>query len=316
MDIRPRGPVFLPLPAFRRALSRRRAAHKTPDVSGKWEPFPAIVRQTDILSIRRYIVIKKLFALALSVALALCAVAVCETAQPETRETLVSIEGTEETIVETRFVSQSGYSLWYPADMFTCEEADGQARFVPVDGVEAMADVGMIVVPVDVAVEDADSLLGEATANYGAEAAVGEAVEWTNESGASVRSVEVAQEQRVDRFYLVTGGDSVFCVTATYLPEMTEGFGARMETMVRTMEIAAADEGAQSGATNIVEGDFTGFADDTTVEVLVEDGYKSYKVFDEAVKAYLESIDNGSAPIRFAVETVNGMEAIVAVPVE
>lgn len=259
---------------------------------------------------------KKLFALALSVALALCAVAVCETAQPETRETLVSIEGTEETIVETRFVSQSGYSLWYPADMFTCEEADGQARFVPVDGVEAMADVGMIVVPVDVAVEDADSLLGEATANYGAEAAVGEAVEWTNESGASVRSVEVAQEQRVDRFYLVTGGDSVFCVTATYLPEMTEGFGARMETMVRTMEIAAADEGAQSGATNIVEGDFTGFADDTTVEVLVEDGYKSYKVFDEAVKAYLESIDNGSAPIRFAVETVNGMEAIVAVPVE
>ena len=260
---------------------------------------------------------KKLIAFAVVAVLALGgAVALCESAQPETRETVISIEGTEETIVETNFVSQSGYSLWYPADMFTCEEADGQARFALADGVDSLEDAGMIVVPVDVAVEEAGSLLDEATANYGDEATISQIVEWTNDSGANVRSVEAAQADRVDRFYLVTGNGKVFCITATYLPEMTEGYGARMENIVRSMEIAAAGEDAAAGAVNIVEGDFTGFADDTTVEVLVEDGYKSYKVFDEAVKAYLESIDNGSAPIRFEVGIVNGMETITAVPVE
>ena len=263
---------------------------------------------------------KQLIAFGLAaILLVMSAAAFCEPAQPEVRERVISIEGMDETIVETSYVSANGFQLWYPADLLTVSEVDGQTHFQLSEPVETLPDAGLIIVPADVPVDEADALLQEVRDSYGSDVQVSEIAAWTNESGVVIQTFEAWQSDRADRFYLAVGNDAVYCLTATYLPEMTEGIGARLEAMVRTLEITGAAESAtpeEETSRNIVEGDFTGFADSTTVEVLVEDGYKSYKVFADDVKAYLESIDTGSTPIRFEVETVNGMETIVAVPVD
>ena len=66
----------------------------------------------------------------------------------------------------------------------------------------------------------------------------------------------------------------------------------------------------EAALSSILEGEFTGWADSHTVEVIVEDAPTAFQVQDEGVKAILESFEEGTV---FSFETVeeNGMRMIV-----
>lgn len=66
----------------------------------------------------------------------------------------------------------------------------------------------------------------------------------------------------------------------------------------------------EAALSSILEGEFTGWADSHTVEVIVEDAPIAFQVQDEGVKAILESFEEGTV-FSFQVAEENGMRMIV-----
>ncbi len=157
----------------------------------------------------------------------------------QTRESTIMIEGMEEKIVETRYESANGFSLWYPADMFKVEDFYGNDKILPAD--ETIEGVELLIVPVDIPVEESEGLIQEAGGGYmEGEAEIGEIEKYVLESGLEVSRVEVLCEGVVNRFYLITGNDKVFCLTATFPLEAAEGFGVRFENIIAGFETEIA----------------------------------------------------------------------------
>jgi len=158
----------------------------------------------------------------------------------ETRERTVMLEGIEETITETMYLSPNGFSLWYPADLFKVVSEYGHETIVPAD--ETIENVSLMIVPVDIPVEESEAFIYEATGGYMEdEAEISEVQEGKLDSGLDVKSVQAALAEEIHRFYLITGADKVFCLTAMFPIETAEGFGARMEQIISTFDIAAAE---------------------------------------------------------------------------
>lgn len=153
---------------------------------------------------------------------------------PQTRQTIVMMEGMEEEIQETLFDSGLGYSIWYEADRLVPSEQYGHVTFVPVDGGEEPV-ISLMIVQAEIAKEQAEAFLGEAVGGYEPTAEISEPVWETLENGVVIGTVDAMEEGRIDRFYLVMGGDQVLCITATYPLEAAEGFGVRFDRMVKTI---------------------------------------------------------------------------------
>jgi hypothetical protein len=158
----------------------------------------------------------------------------------QTRESVIILEGMEEKITETLYESPDGFRLWYPEDMFRIEDFYGNDRVLPAD--ETVEGVELIVVPVDIPTEEAGAMIAEATGGYmEGEAEIGEIEEYSLASGLEVKSVQVLCEGMISRFYLITGNESVFCLTAMYPLEAAEGFGVRINAIVDTFETVSKE---------------------------------------------------------------------------
>lgn len=178
---------------------------------------------------------KRVWILALSLMLAVSGMSAM--AEPvATREGTVIVEGMEEKVTEVRYESLNGFTFWYPIDNFMVVYENDCDVVYPSD-VE-IEGVSMTIVPVDVPVEEADVLLAEAVGGYAEdEAEIGEVQEMEISETVSAKTVNVICEGTVYRFYLITGNEKVFCLTATFPLEALEGFGVRLDSVVSTFEI-------------------------------------------------------------------------------
>ena len=158
----------------------------------------------------------------------------------QTRESVITLEGMEEKITETLYESPNGFSLWYPDDTFMIGDFYGNDRLLPAD--ETIEGVELIIVPVDIPVEGSEGMIYEAVGGYmDGEAEIGEIEEYSLASGLDVKTVQVLCEGIISRFYLITGNDRVFCLTAMYPLEAAEGFGARINAVVETFETVSEE---------------------------------------------------------------------------
>lgn len=147
-----------------------------------------------------------------------------------TRERAIQIEGAEETIRETYFESENGYSLWIP-EGFDVTSDLGYDSIYAADAEED--SVYLTIVPVEIDPSEGEAFLGEATGGFDSEAAViSDKTEWTLESGLNVKSAEVAFEGYMYRYYLISDEKAVFCLTAAFPEEAIEGYGARLAAIV------------------------------------------------------------------------------------
>ncbi len=216
---------------------------------------------------------KKALSLLLLMAL-LCSVALAETDIP-TRTRDITIEGTTETVNETLYTAHSGYTIWLmdgwtlqaatdetAADATITDETaatDGTAAadetatdetaqlteeslnyapdvYAPLDN----PDTSLTVQPAfGLTADDADSMLSEAAYTEDPDAVIGEIETFAMESGEEVKSVEVASEGVVYRYWFIPGDAYCLCVTAQCPEEAAEGHGARMAEMVASIAFAA-----------------------------------------------------------------------------
>lgn len=87
--------------------------------------------------------------------------------------------------------------------------------------------------------DDADSMLSEAAYTEDPDAVIGEIETFAMESGEEVKSVEVASEGVVYRYWFIPGDAYCLCVTAQCPEEAAEGHGERMAEMVASIAFAA-----------------------------------------------------------------------------
>ena len=214
---------------------------------------------------------KKALSLLLLMAL-LCSVALAETDIP-TRTRDITIEGTTETVNETLYTAASGYTIWL-MDGWTLQAASGEAAAdatvidetaatdetaagETADETAELTDASLnyapdVYAPLDdpdtsltvqpafgLTADDADSMLSEAAYTEDPDAVIGEIETFAMENGTEVRSVEVASEGVVYRYWFIPGDAYCLCVTAQCPEEAAEGHGARMAEMVASIAFAA-----------------------------------------------------------------------------
>ena len=115
-------------------------------------------------------------------------------------------------ILETRYIDESGLSLWYNTENLKPAEYGGQLCFIPVAEEEALKSPVVLLV-VSNEPGETPSPLNEVTASYPAEN-VSEIEEITLESGIVIQSVEVTDGDRFNQFSIVAYEDVSANVTA------------------------------------------------------------------------------------------------------
>ncbi len=175
---------------------------------------------------------KKILFIILSILL-LSGMACAEEAQ--TRESIIIIEGYEETIVETLYESPQGFRIWYPADLFVVTHEEGNDYF---ESDAEIIDVGLAIVDSQVSHEFVDELLAEmleiSIANDGQ--IMGEVEQRELASGVTVRHVDIVFDDDFNSIYYVYGAQQVFCISCYYPMDAAEGWDARIEQMISTFE--------------------------------------------------------------------------------
>lgn len=156
---------------------------------------------------------------------------------PDVRIHTVSMEGEEEYIIETRYVSPYGYEIWYDAEMMMLNSADGDGydEFVPAFP-DALPSVSLTIMLADVPDDEAGSLLDEIVAEYTAAGwKMTEIRPDELDSGLPCMICEGSDGNVVIRLYSFEGALGLYCVTASFPEEATEGFGKRLDIMVKTL---------------------------------------------------------------------------------
>ena len=164
-----------------------------------------------------------------------CVLALSMTALAEsTRERVLVIGDAEQTVTETLHVSETGYTLWYPAELLEAQQDDINDCFYPVGDPEQTESV-LLIVPVEIDPSEAESFFAEATGGYGEDSVIGAVEADTLDNGGELLRVEVVTGDFIDRFYMVKGESSILCITASF-PEAASGdVGAYFDAMVRSI---------------------------------------------------------------------------------
>ena len=173
---------------------------------------------------------KKLLAIALALVLTLSMGALAET---RTRTDV--IDGVQQQITETRYESAAGFSLWYRADAVEPLVNDFNDCFVPV-GAGVDSDTVLLIVPVDIPLSEADSLIYEATGGYGPEYEISVVYNEMLDNGMMMKSVSAYTDSSIDYYHLVTDGERVLCITALYTLESAEAYAAVFFDMISSLE--------------------------------------------------------------------------------
>lgn len=155
--------------------------------------------------------------------------------EARTRESIATIEGLEETIVETLYESPQGFRVWYPADLFDVSHEDGNDYFL---SAVAGADVGVAIVDPQMPSEYIDEFVAElleiSIANDGR--IMGEVEQRELASGITVKHADIVFDDDFNSVYYVYDAHRLFCISCYYPTEAAEGWGARIEQMISTIE--------------------------------------------------------------------------------
>jgi len=175
---------------------------------------------------------KKILSMILMVLL-LAGIACAEEVQ--TRETVVLVEGCEETIIETLYESPQGFQIWYPADLFTAVHEDGSDFFESTPG---FVEAGVAITDAQTTSEYVGEMMNAEVEKAIANSAVipGEVEEWKLESGISVQYAEILYGDSCNPLYYLYENDRVFIVSCYYPLEAAEGIGARIKSMISSFE--------------------------------------------------------------------------------
>lgn len=182
---------------------------------------------------------KKLFAMLLALVLLMSAAYAEEPAAVRTRAIALEsdpLQAEPETfeVVETEFAGE-GYTLWYQADVLEAGLLYNKACFRPVGAAEEEAGTSYLIVPTEIAAENAEDMMTEATGGYDAEWAVGEVRELTGDMGGRILSVDAVGSAEVHRYYLVPGEELSLCITAIFPLEEAEATGLCFDLMTMTI---------------------------------------------------------------------------------
>jgi len=187
---------------------------------------------------------KKVISFVLAALMLLSVFAAAEGIQPATRTSTITIEGVEEEITETQYISDAGYSVWYQPELYKLDTPDGQAHFFAIDSTPEGEEPGLLtsgayllIVPADIAYEDAEAFLMEATGGFDPETAmVSDIVTETFEDGTEIKNICVLEGDIAYSYCIYTDGETILCITAVCPLEAIEGWGARLDHILHTIE--------------------------------------------------------------------------------
>lgn len=133
-----------------------------------------------------------------------------------------------------------GFAIAYPDGLLICAKVLNHDGFVPVEG-GGESGVYLMIVKSDAAPEHADAMLSEAVGGYenADEARWGEEKALAN--GLLLKSVEIEQDGKIDRYYFLTDGEAVCCLTASFPAESVTDYGAAFDAMAESFEFAAEE---------------------------------------------------------------------------
>lgn len=159
--------------------------------------------------------------------------------EPEKRTAKIKIEGIEEEYTEIQYISDAGFSIWYPdyiLEPYKLHNFDGFV--VPGQGEDSLVKV--LLVP-ERDMKLTESYLKEAAGNFKVS---GEYKKVTvskiktikaDDKNVKIKMIEVVHDDTADRFYIIEGKESALLVTASMTKESLEGMGARITKMLQTV---------------------------------------------------------------------------------
>ena len=168
--------------------------------------------------------------------------------EPEKRIAKIKIEGVEEEYTEVQYISDNGYTLWFP-EMMMASTIHGHAGFIN-KTVADEPDVQVIIVP-EGDMKLGDSYLKEAAGNFKSS---GECKKVTvskvktlkaDDKNVKIRMIEVIHDAAADRFYIVETKEQALLITVTFGEEASEGWGTRVNKMIQTISFAEVTENAE-----------------------------------------------------------------------
>lgn len=165
--------------------------------------------------------------------------------EPEKRSAKIEMEGVEESYTEIQFISENGYTLWFPENMMagTIHGHEGFTNKAAAD--EPSAQV--ILVP-EGEMDLDEGYLKEAAGNFKDS---GEYKKVTvskvktlksDDKNVKIKMIEVVHDDTADCFYLVQGKDSNLLITASLGKEGLEGWLPRINHMIQTITFAEQAE--------------------------------------------------------------------------
>ncbi len=133
-----------------------------------------------------------------------------------------------------------GYAMAYPEGVIEVGSIYSHDAFIPAGSGEE-PEASLMIVRSDIASEHADALLDEAVGGYenADEAVRGEEKELAG--GLTLNWIQIEQEGRIDRFYLIRGEDSVYCLTSSFPAVSEVDYGAVFDAMAESFELIEAE---------------------------------------------------------------------------
>lgn len=183
---------------------------------------------------------KKFVLIMLALMLTVCA-AQAQNMDDLLRERKLVVNGVEEMLTESKYVGQSGYSLWVDVDHFWPTIMSGGTNDEFVNTSSVLGDeerlVNVIMVSTEVPNAEMETFIGEAVALYPPEN-VTEAQTVVLPTGLEYCVQQAVEEGIVYRFYAVKGPEYLLCVTAGFPEAMAEEYIVRVDAMVNSIEFA------------------------------------------------------------------------------
>lgn len=166
--------------------------------------------------------------------------------EPEKRTAEITLEGMEEEYTEVQYLSENGYSIWYP-ERLQPGTINGHEGFFDKENPEAEVSI----VP-EGEMELTESYLKKAAGKFKSS---GEYKKVTvskiqklkaDSKDVTIKKIQVVHDDTADCFYIVRGKDHALLITSSMQEEALEGLGARVDQMIRTITFIEADSEADT----------------------------------------------------------------------
>lgn len=110
--------------------------------------------------------------------------------------------------------------------------------------------------------------------------------------------------------YVVEAINKVFLIELVSGEDTSAEIKKKLEEMAATFLLTDSVDETDKVSAETIEGEFCGWADDHTVEVIINGEPSAYMVLDEKVKQVLENFDEGTI-FTFEVETYGEVKKII-----